>query len=97
MLFWRFSRNPQSPDKGKTTEPAGRDCHITVKGASFLRYVFGKLSSLKWEETKPAAYSWLGKPTPDLPASFTQPEREAEIVETLRNIIAAENAAVQQT
>jgi len=36
-----------------------------------------------------AAYGRLGKPAPDLPTSFTQPDREAELIDTVRSLIAA--------
>jgi pyruvate formate lyase activating enzyme len=43
-----------------------------------------------------AAYRRLGKSTPDLPTSFANPDREAELIDTVRSLIAAADRPLAQ-
>lgn len=46
------------------------------------------VSVLPYNPLSLGMYSRLGRPVPNLPASFTQPERETEVINMLRSIIA---------
>jgi len=51
----------------------------------------GEVSLLPYNPLGLAMYPRLGKPVPDLPAGFTSPQREKEVVEMFRDIVHAEN------
>jgi pyruvate formate lyase activating enzyme len=47
----------------------------------------GNLYALPYNPLGLVEYARLGRPVPELPSGFTQPERERQVIDTLRNII----------